>query len=144
MAARLIRCVVIQVPFDSGWQPSPSGKRPSEMIPWSDPYIAGLVRRCQREVAQERRQKLIDTLKFLPRTSPRDDESIIDELTSALNNTEASANGFEFSGDWDPAGESSPAATPNVTPDRRARRQDRWPADAATSHAARTRVRKPR
>ncbi len=70
MSIRHIRCIVIRVPID---QSESRPLRPSEMLPWADPYIAALVKRCQQEVAQQvahqRRKKLIASLKFMPRTS---------------------------------------------------------------------------
>ncbi|MEN1678061.1 MAG: hypothetical protein AAGJ46_00600 [Planctomycetota bacterium] len=59
--ARTIRCrvVVVDAPTETGFGPNParpeseSRTRPSEMLPWADPYIAGLVRKLQAEVREE-------------------------------------------------------------------------------------------
>ena len=45
MPAR-IRCQVIEVPTDDGWL-SRRGGGPRELLPWADPYIAGLMRRLE-------------------------------------------------------------------------------------------------
>jgi len=66
---RTIRTVVVSVPVDADWftdeseievnsfeLPSSAARarfRPSDMLPWSDPYIAGLVRKLQDEVRSE-------------------------------------------------------------------------------------------
>ncbi len=49
-APRQIRCVVIEVPAD---QTGRSRIRPSQLLPWSDPTIAGLVSKLQDEVRRE-------------------------------------------------------------------------------------------
>ncbi len=51
-APRQIRCVVIEVPAESK-SSSRSRIRPSQLLPWSDPYIAGLVTKLQDEVRSE-------------------------------------------------------------------------------------------
>lgn len=56
---RTIRTIVISVPADnidahpSSQTASKSRFRPSDLLPWSDPYIASLVRKLQDEVRQE-------------------------------------------------------------------------------------------
>lgn len=66
---RTIRTVVVSVPADADWGtdeseiqtssfnlPSSASRarfRPSDLVPWSDPYIAGLVRKLQDEVRSE-------------------------------------------------------------------------------------------
>ena len=45
MSAR-IRCQVLEVPADDGWL-ARRGCGPRELLPWADPYIAGLMRRLQ-------------------------------------------------------------------------------------------------
>jgi hypothetical protein len=45
MSAR-IRCQVIEVPTDDGWL-ARRGGGPRELLPWADPYIAGLMRRLE-------------------------------------------------------------------------------------------------
>ena len=41
-----IRCHVIEVPTDNEWL-SRRGGGPRELLPWADPYIAGLMRRLE-------------------------------------------------------------------------------------------------
>ena len=45
-----IRCHVIEVPTDDDWL-SRRGGSPRELLPWADPYIAGLMRKLQRRGA---------------------------------------------------------------------------------------------
>ena len=45
MPAR-IRCQVIEVPTQDDWL-SQRGGGPRELLPWADPYIAGLMRRLE-------------------------------------------------------------------------------------------------
>jgi len=45
MPAR-IRCQVIEVPAEDDWL-SRRGGGPRELLPWADPYIAGLMRRLE-------------------------------------------------------------------------------------------------
>jgi hypothetical protein len=45
-----IRCHVIEVPTDDDWL-SRRGGQPRELLPWADPYIAGLMRKLQRRGA---------------------------------------------------------------------------------------------
>jgi hypothetical protein len=51
---RRIRTVVVSVPVDNDWLSSgraaKSRFKPSDLLPWSDPYIAGLVRKLQDDV----------------------------------------------------------------------------------------------
>jgi hypothetical protein len=59
-APRRIRTVVVAVPVDNDWLSNDrvaAGSvatrprfKPSELLPWSDPYIAGLVRKLQDDV----------------------------------------------------------------------------------------------
>lgn len=60
---RRIRAVVVSVPVNTDWlnqdrmsqgteEASPRFK-PSDLVPWSDPYIAGLVRNLQSEVRRD-------------------------------------------------------------------------------------------
>lgn len=56
---RTIRTIVISVPVEdvdthpSSRLASSSRFRPSDLLPWSDPYIASLVRKLQQEVREE-------------------------------------------------------------------------------------------
>ncbi len=45
-----IRCHVIEVPTDDDWL-SRRGGQPRELLPWADPYIAGLMRKLHRRGA---------------------------------------------------------------------------------------------
>jgi hypothetical protein len=45
-----IRCHVIEVPTDDDWL-SRRGGQPRELLPWADPYIAGLMNKLQRRGA---------------------------------------------------------------------------------------------
>ncbi len=63
ITARTIRCKVITVEADPRCDAINSPKneradatpryRPSDMLPWADPYIAGLVKKLQADVRQE-------------------------------------------------------------------------------------------
>lgn len=62
---RRIRTVVIEVPVDNDWLTQDGAAhgsaarprfKPSDLVPWSDPYIAGLVRKLQTEVRDETQQ----------------------------------------------------------------------------------------
>lgn len=59
VAEKTIRCAVIAVPAEtSRMHPtSPSRFRPSDLLPWADPYIASLVRKLQHEVREERQAR---------------------------------------------------------------------------------------
>ncbi|RIK73376.1 MAG: hypothetical protein DCC67_17990 [Planctomycetota bacterium] len=52
--SRRVVCTVVRV----AERPMPEAvrfeRRPSDLVPWADPYIAGLVRRLQSEVRMER------------------------------------------------------------------------------------------
>ena len=54
MIARRIKCLVIEVPVtrtpDTKTQPRQSA---TDLLPWADPYIAGLIRKLQDEVRAE-------------------------------------------------------------------------------------------
>ncbi|WP_425395749.1 hypothetical protein [Aeoliella sp.] len=59
---RRIRTVVVEVPVDNDWLTSDrlatsrsSRLKPSNLLPWSDPYIASLVHKLQDEVREETR-----------------------------------------------------------------------------------------
>ncbi len=45
-----IRCQVIEVPSQDDWL-SRRGGGPRELLPWADPYIAGLMRRLEHRFA---------------------------------------------------------------------------------------------
>jgi len=58
VAARKVKCFVITVPADEAASNNDhleSNVRPSDLLPWADPYIRGLVSKLQDEVRQERR-----------------------------------------------------------------------------------------
>ncbi|TWT37068.1 hypothetical protein KOR34_20150 [Posidoniimonas corsicana] len=56
VAEKTIRCAVVCVDAEmTGMNvPDQSRFRPSDLVPWADPYIASLVRKLQREVREER------------------------------------------------------------------------------------------
>ena len=45
MATTRIRCQVLEIPTQEDW--SPRRSRPRDLLPWADPYIAGLVRKLE-------------------------------------------------------------------------------------------------
>ncbi len=52
-----IRCTVVSMSIDSESSHANSQPRfrPSDLLPWADPYIASLVHKLQNEVREERR-----------------------------------------------------------------------------------------
>ena len=57
-APRRIRTVVVEVAADNDWLANGGSRprfKPSDLLPWSDPYIAGLVRKLQDEVRDSSR-----------------------------------------------------------------------------------------
>ena len=55
MVARTrIRCMVVSVPTTSD-RISSRGALSREVLPWADPYVAGLIKKLQDEVRRERR-----------------------------------------------------------------------------------------
>lgn len=55
--SREVRCQVVVLPaeFDQMSHEEKRTTRPSELVPWADPYIASLVHKLQDEVREERR-----------------------------------------------------------------------------------------
>ncbi len=52
---RKIRTVVVEVSTNNDWLDRGRSRvrfKPSDLVPWSDPYIAGLVRKLQDEVRE--------------------------------------------------------------------------------------------
>lgn len=74
IAPRKIRCLVIEVPAEmAAMSPRTRARfRPSQLLPWADPYIASLVHKLQDEVRHERRSECA----ALPRTCERLDLDI--------------------------------------------------------------------
>ena len=62
VAEKTIHCAVVCVPAEMSRMnvPDQSRFRPSDLLPWADPYIASLVRKLQREVREEREAQLAD------------------------------------------------------------------------------------
>jgi hypothetical protein len=57
MVARTrIRCLVVAVPEESV-SSATRGALSREVLPWADPYVAGLIRKLQDEVRRERQVK---------------------------------------------------------------------------------------
>lgn len=60
VAPTKIRCAVVTITADDNGMPNINASefeprfRPSDLLPWADPYIAGLVRKLQAEVRSER------------------------------------------------------------------------------------------
>ena len=69
MTATRIRCHVLETPAQEDWLPR-RGDWPRDLLPWADPYIAGLLCRLEDRYAAEKEddETLVD-----PRTT--DDES---------------------------------------------------------------------
>jgi hypothetical protein len=55
VAARQIRCVVVEVPVENVDMPrfTQPRFRPSDLLPWADPHIRALVEQLQQEVREE-------------------------------------------------------------------------------------------
>jgi hypothetical protein len=51
---RRLVCTVVRVAEEPQIESSRYIRKPSTLVPWADPYIAGLVRRLQSEVRMER------------------------------------------------------------------------------------------
>ncbi|MCC6494399.1 MAG: hypothetical protein IT424_15415 [Pirellulales bacterium] len=51
---RKVICTVVRVAERGAPGAVPLTRKPSALVPWADPYIAGLVRRLQSEVRMER------------------------------------------------------------------------------------------
>jgi hypothetical protein len=54
VARNRIRCLVVAVPVGSNRIES-SGAMGRDVLPWADPYVAGLIKKLQDEVRHERR-----------------------------------------------------------------------------------------
>lgn len=51
---RRVVCTVVRVADEPQFETTRYIRKPSTLVPWADPYIAGLVRRLQSEVRMER------------------------------------------------------------------------------------------
>jgi hypothetical protein len=74
-APRRIRTVVVEVAADNDWLANGGSRprfKPSDLVPWSDPYIAGLVRKLQDEVRDSSR---VDAEAEMPWNEPFEYES---------------------------------------------------------------------
>ena len=60
VARNRIRCIVVEVGAAAD-RPAPRGALVRDLLPWADPYVAGLIRKLQDEVRRERRQKSSST-----------------------------------------------------------------------------------
>lgn len=73
---RTIRTVVIAVPADdvdahpASRVASSSRFRPSDLLPWSDPYIASLVKKLQQEVRDEQSSSRLASEAEMPWNEP--------------------------------------------------------------------------
>ncbi|WP_428308351.1 hypothetical protein [Lacipirellula sp.] len=52
--SRRVVCTIVRVAEEPQIDSSRYIRKPSTLVPWADPYIAGLVRRLQSEVRMER------------------------------------------------------------------------------------------
>lgn len=56
VARNRIRCLVVAVPASSDrFASNTRGALARDVLPWADPYVAGLIKKLQDEVRQERR-----------------------------------------------------------------------------------------
>ena len=58
VAPRQIHCTVIAVPVAQDRLSRRLAPRPSDLVPWADPYIASLITRLQTEVRLERENRV--------------------------------------------------------------------------------------
>lgn len=74
-----IRCHVIETPANDHW-PRRSGTGPRELLPWADPYIAGLMRRLEGGFGEGEAQDACDPYVCLAPTASdeRSDEWLDD------------------------------------------------------------------
>ena len=56
IARNRIRCIVVEVGNRTD-RPAPRGALARDLLPWADPYVAGLIKKLQEEVRSERRQR---------------------------------------------------------------------------------------
>lgn len=68
-----IRCYVVEVPVEPYGGRLHETKRRREMLPWADPYIAGLVERLKNEIEEERAARRRQPLRDL--SSPLSNEA---------------------------------------------------------------------
>jgi len=68
-----IRYYVVEVPVEPYAGRLHETKRRREMLPWADPYIAGLVQRLKHEIEAERAERLRQPLRDL--SSPMSSEA---------------------------------------------------------------------
>jgi hypothetical protein len=54
---RRVVCTIVRVAEEPAVNMARLTRKPSTLVPWADPYIAGLVRRLQSEVRMERAAK---------------------------------------------------------------------------------------
>ncbi|QDU90798.1 hypothetical protein Pla175_42110 [Pirellulimonas nuda] len=75
-----IRCTVVSMPTETVSMPNATQPRfrPSDLLPWADPYIASLVHKLQNEVREERRDsRLRQRLSAQPAFSSHVDEDAL-------------------------------------------------------------------
>ncbi len=56
IARNRIRCIVVEVGTGTDRR-QPRGALARDLLPWADPYVAGLIKKLQDEVRSERRQR---------------------------------------------------------------------------------------
>ncbi|MCE9544908.1 MAG: hypothetical protein K8T25_05235 [Planctomycetia bacterium] len=57
MVASRIRCIVVEIPAGNEMIEHRLRAPARELLPWADPYIAGLIRKLQDEVREERAEQ---------------------------------------------------------------------------------------
>jgi hypothetical protein len=72
-ATQRIVCTAVRIDEPAAGRRNRLAAKPSELVPWTDPYIAGLVRRLQSEVRFERATLAPTHATVLPASDPRAD-----------------------------------------------------------------------
>ena len=71
---RNLYCTVVEVPVVSSGARRAGSAR--DLLPWADPYIAGLIRKLQDEVRAERAGQRVDSARLPVDTSPARNEAV--------------------------------------------------------------------
>lgn len=93
VAEKTIHCAVIALPAESTRMPQrePSRFRPSDLVPWADPYIASLVRGLQREVREEREERFLAEIEAL-------ESELSDPWAELGREEEGTSDAYQFTG----------------------------------------------
>ncbi|MGL4511968.1 MAG: hypothetical protein ACRCT8_02680 [Lacipirellulaceae bacterium] len=72
VAARQIRCVVVEVPVEMEGMPrfTQPRFRPSDLLPWADPHIRSLVEQLQKEVREDNARRAAEGVAETPSVRP--------------------------------------------------------------------------